>query len=369
MNVVQVINVRWYNATAWYALYLGRLLRDAGHGVLMVVQPGTEPERKAHEFGLPVLSLDLNNNNPLTLLRSARQAARMLREFRPQIVNCHRGEGFFLWALLKRFGHDFKLVRTRGDQRPPRHDALNRWLHAEAADAVVVTNKAMARHFLTRMKTPERALWIIPGGVDTEAFRFDPEGRDRVRREFGFAPSDVVLGLVGRFDRVKGQKECIEAVSLLRGEMGLSQARLFLIGFDSATRTREVTDWLDRYGIADSTRISGRREDISACLSALDLGVVASLWSETIARAALEIMVSGRPLVSTDVGVMPDLVSRRALVSPGDPRALALKLREAVESPTFRESLAAEQRLVISQLSGRDFLTRTLSLYQGLISA
>ncbi|WP_449242732.1 glycosyltransferase family 4 protein [Desulfovibrio sp.] len=369
MNIVQVINVRWYNATAWYALYLGRLLKDAGHGVLMVVQPGTEPERKAREFGLPVLPLDLNGNNPLTLIRSAREAARMLREFQPRIVNCHRGEGFFLWALFKHLGYDFKLVRTRGDQRPPRHDALNRWLHAGVADAVVVTNKAMARHFLTRMKTPERSVWVIPGGVDTTTYRFDPEGRERVRREFGFGPSDVVLGLVGRFDRVKGQKECIEAVAMLRGEMGLSQARLFLIGFDSATRTREVEEWLEASGLAGSARISGRREDIAACLSALDVGVVASLWSETIARAALEIMVTGRPLVSTDVGVMPDLVSRRALVPPGDARALALKLREAVESPSFRESLAAEQRLVISQLTGRDFLTRTLSLYEGLLSA
>ena len=58
-------------------------------------------------------------------------------------------------------------------------------------------------------------------------------------------------------------------------------------------------------------------------LRALDVGVVASLWSETIARAALEIMACGRPLVSTSVGVMPDLLPASALVAPGDVDALA----------------------------------------------
>lgn len=370
MNIVQVINVRWHNATAWYALYLSRLLQDAGHRVLVVVQPGTEPERRARDLGLAAIPLELNSNNPLVLWRTLRGAARLVREFKPDIVNCHRGEGFFLWALLRKLGgHGFKLVRTRGDQRPPRHDALNRWLHARVADAVVLTNKAMARHFLLTMRTPERAVWVIPGGVDTEAFRFDPQGRERVRQEFGFGPEHLVIGLVGRFDRVKGQRELIEAVATLRREVGLEHVRLFLIGFETATRAAEVEDWLKRFGLQDVARISGRREDVTACISALDLAVVASLWSETIARAPLEIMAADRPLLSTNVGVLPDLVSRRALVEPGDVPALTLKLLEAVRHPEFREELLREQRLTISQLSGRDFLTRSLSLYQGLLSS
>jgi hypothetical protein len=28
MVIFQVVNVRWFNATAWYALYLSRLLHD-----------------------------------------------------------------------------------------------------------------------------------------------------------------------------------------------------------------------------------------------------------------------------------------------------------------------------------------------------
>jgi hypothetical protein len=34
LRLIQVVNVRWVNATAWYALFLARLLKEAGHQVL-----------------------------------------------------------------------------------------------------------------------------------------------------------------------------------------------------------------------------------------------------------------------------------------------------------------------------------------------
>lgn len=364
MRILQVVNVRWFNATAWYALSASRLLLGAGHKVLVAALPGTDTERTARDMGLDPVPLDLNTVNPLRLARTLIRMVALLRIFQPEIVNCHRGEGFFLWCLLKPF-FDFKLVRTRGDQRPPRNDFFNRWLHGRVADAVVVTNTRMARHFLEEMRTPEERLWLIRGGVDVARFRFDAEGRARVRREFGFGEGDVVVGLLGRFDRVKGQRQIIEAVA--EAGRGLENLRLLLVGFPSATEQSEVEAWIEAHGVREITRITGRRDDVPACISALDVGVVASLWSETIARAALEIMAASRPLLSTDVGVMPDLVSGRALIPAGDTAALAERIERAATDEAFRQELVREQAAVLSQLTDQEFLKRTLGLYTGLI--
>ncbi|MDO9632335.1 MAG: glycosyltransferase family 4 protein, partial [Humidesulfovibrio sp.] len=184
MVIFQVVNFRWFNATAWYGLYLSRLLKDAGHTVVVLTQEGTDSHAKALEWGLDARPVGLNSANPLRLAVAFVRLIKLLRSERPQVVNCHRGEGFFLWGLLKAIGFRFSLVRTRGDQRPPRADFLNRWLHAQVADAVVVTNSRMARHFLSAMRTPENKVWLIHGGVDRERFRFDQAGRERVRAEF-----------------------------------------------------------------------------------------------------------------------------------------------------------------------------------------
>ncbi|MBA4357114.1 MAG: glycosyl transferase [Desulfovibrio sp.] len=367
MVVFQVVNVRWFNATAWYGLYLSRLLQEAGHKVVVLTLDGAESHKKALEWGLDARPVDLNSANPLRLAAALGQLIRLLRAERPQVVNCHRGEGFFLWGLLKALGFAFRLVRTRGDQRPPRADFLNRWLHAHVADAVVVTNSHMARHFLSTMRTPENKVWLIHGGVDRERFRFDAAGRERVRAEFGYGPRETVLALVGRFDRVKGQRETLEAVASLVHKQGYRRLRLMLLGFGSATGQNEVEGWIRELKLERFVRITGQREDVPACLSAADLGMVASLWSETIARAALEIMAAERPLISTHVGVMPDLLPPEALFPPGDVDAMTRLLVRAIDEPSYRQDLLRAQDLTLSQLSGRDFLQRTLTLYEGFL--
>jgi len=362
-----VVNVRWFNATAWYGLYLSRLLQEAGHRVIVLTLADTESHAKAIEWGLDARPADLNTANPLRFAVAAARIVRLLLRERPQIVNCHRGEGFFLWGLLKALGLGFHLVRTRGDQRPPRADILNRFLHARVADAVVVTNSRMARHFLSAMRTPEDRVWLIHGGVDKKRFAFDPEGRERVRAEFGYGPKEVVLALVGRFDKVKGQRETLEVISRLVHKQGLRRLRLMLLGFGSATGVDEVQGWIREFKLERQVRITGRRTDVAACLSACDIGIVASLWSETIARAALEIMAADRPLISSDVGVMPDLLPPSALFPAGDLDAMTRLLARAIDEPAFRQELLQAQDLTLSQLSGRDFLQRTLTLYEGFL--
>jgi len=366
MKIFQVINVRWFNATAWYAITLSRLLADAGHEVTVLTQAGTDSEKRAKELGLNTVAVDLNTTNPIRFAAATHHITQLLRTHRPDIVNCHRGEGFFLWGLLKLMGFHFKLVRTRGDQRPPRSDTVNRWLHANVADAVVVTNRKMANYFLDKMRTPSKGLWLIHGGVDTKRFAFDPIGRDAVRQEFGFAPDNTVIGLLGRFDRVKGHKETIEAVAQLR-KNGMKNVRLFLIGFDTAMTQSEIQGWIDENGIDDITCISDKRDDVSACISAMDIGVVASLWSEAIARSALEIMVAERPLISTRVGVMPDLVSPSMLVEPGNSKELSQAIGMLANNPGMREEVIAAQKRTMSQLTLDEFLKRSLNLYHSLL--
>ncbi len=366
MKIIQIVNVRWYNATAWYAIYLSKLLKDAGHEVLLVVLPESAPESKALELKLPTLHLDLNTSNPLRLVKTLRTMRHLLQDFAPDIINCHRGEGFFLWGILKLFGAKFKLIRTRGDQRLPKADFFNRFLHHTIASAVVLTNQKMARYFLSTMKMPKKGVWLIHGGVDTTRFAFDAEGRKKVRAEFGFKPEHIVIGLLGRFDRVKGQKELIEAVGVLK-KQGLDNIRLFLIGFETATSLRQIQDWIKENQIADITQISQKREDVVACISALDVGVVASLWSEAIARAALEIMACERALISTDVNIMPDLLPQEALYPATQPQMLVPLLKRVSTDEAFRSNLVQAHKTTMSQLSGQDFLSRTLNMYQRLL--
>ena len=56
-RTIQVVNVRWFNATAWYGVELARLLNAAGHESRVVALEGTDTFRKAQELGLEPLAL------------------------------------------------------------------------------------------------------------------------------------------------------------------------------------------------------------------------------------------------------------------------------------------------------------------------
>lgn len=363
LRTIQVVNVRWFNATAWYGVELARLLNAAGHETRVVALADTETFDKASSLGLDPLAMPLNAKNPLDFPGLLRQMERLVRSFRPDVVNCHRGESFLFWGLLKTLG-TYALVRTRGDQRLPKGNLPNRLLHTRVADAVIATNSVMARHFANRMGVPPARLHTILGGVDKTRFHFDPVGRAAVRARYGFGDDEFVIGLLGRFDQVKGQKETIAALSRLVAE-GLP-VRLLLLGFSTATLQDEVEGWIREAGMERHVVITGRVSDVPACLSALDAGVVASLWSETIARAALEIMACGRPLVSTSVGVMPDLLPAEALVAPGDADALANVLRKVVVDGAWRERLTEACTRRMLTLGDEDFLAETLAVYEGV---
>ena len=98
---IQVVNVRWFNATAWYGLELARLLNAAGHESRVVALAGTETFAKAEEMGLRPLSMPLNAKNPLEFPGLIRDMGRLVRGFRPGCGELHRGESFLFWGLLK----------------------------------------------------------------------------------------------------------------------------------------------------------------------------------------------------------------------------------------------------------------------------
>lgn len=366
MKILQVINVRWYNATAWYALFQSKLLQEHGHRVTILALPGTPAVEKAQALGLPVRTLALNSTNPLKQPVLYGQLRSLLLDERFDLVNCHRGEAFLLFGLLRKQLATFTLVRTRGDQRPAKNNFFNKWLYGSAADGVIASNSSTAKQLLHELRLPSNQVHCIRGGADTRVFQFDPLERERVRHEFGYSASDKVIGLVGRFDKVKGQLECIRALAQLK-KRGHASARLLLIGFETATTQDEVAGWIKEYGLQQEVRITGYRNDMAACISALDIGVVSSLWSEAIARAAFEIMACGRPLIGTSVGVLSDLLSQKALVPPGDVEALSGKLEQLLTHPDLLQALLAEQRTCIAEHTETIFYEQTEKIFRNLM--
>ena len=371
LRIVQVVNVRWFNATAWYALFLSRLLADQGHEVTVLGLPGTDSFARAEALGLEPCGLpscSLNSRNPLDMPGLVKNLSAFLHEKKPDIVNCHRGEAFPYFAILKKLGHSFKLVRTRGDQRPPRGGPGNRILHKSLCDALIATNNRTRQAMASTLAVPESSIHCIVGGVDRVRFRHNEEGRNTLRQSFGMKETDFVVGLLGRFDPVKGHETLMQAVAQARQSTPGKhpQARLFLAGVPAAHTSEDMANLAQWYGLTD-TVITGHCPDIASCISVMDLGVVASLGSEAIARAALEIMSCGVPLVGSTVGVMPDILPDYALYPPENSDLLAELILQAMQNRGWLDTLRASCLERIDCLNSTAFAKKTLDVYYSIL--
>ncbi|MDD5304453.1 MAG: glycosyltransferase, partial [Elusimicrobia bacterium] len=156
-------------------------------------------------------------------------------------------------------------------------------------------------------------------------------------------PAGPVAGMVARFDKVKGHEIFIDAIARLKTKVPGLRARCAGEG-----RLLERLRWqLKPAGLEGVVEFPGRAADKWAFMAACRVGVVPSLGSEAVSRSALEWMASGRPVIASSVGGLPDLVEDGVtglLVPPGDSAALAEALASLLLDPEKAEALGRAGR-------------------------
>ena len=171
-------------------------------------------------------------------------------------------------------------------------------------------------------------LTVIYNGFDMDLFKPDPAAREAVRKELGIQPETVVIGLVGRFDPQKDQKNFIQAAGLLHRKQ--PDVRYLLCGSLINWDNSQLVQWLDEAGIRDKVYLLGRRDDVPRIMASLDAAVSASN-TEAFPLVVGEAMAAGIPCVVTNVGDSELIVGDTGwVVQPNDPQALAASLQEVV---------------------------------------
>jgi len=144
-----------------------------------------------------------------------------------------------------------------------------------------------------------REIEAIPNFVDTERFHRLP--KDHFRR--AIAPNDErLLVHVSNFRPVKRAGDTVEVAARLKAA-GIP-VKLLLVG-DGPDRA-PTENRARCLGLHDDVRFLGKQDPIEEILSIADVFLMPS-GSETFGLAALEAMACGVPVVSSDIGGLPEL--------------------------------------------------------------
>jgi len=184
--------------------------------------------------------------------------------------------------------------------------------------------------------------------------RFDPFGypgaRVAKRRELGFEPGDLVVGMVGRLVREKGYVEFFE----MAGRMAAThpQARFLVVGITEPDQSDAVdaAALIDLHGLAGRCVVLEQRWDMPELYLAMDVAVLPS-HREGIPRALMEAAAMSIPVVATDIRGCREVVAEGEtgfLFPLGDVASFAEAVSRLLGDPGERERMggAGRQRIL-----------------------
>ncbi len=212
---------------------------------------------------------------------------------------------------------------------------------------------------------------VIKNGIDTEVFRpaGSMEEKKELRQSLELPENGLLLGCVAALRPVKNHRGLIEAFARVVEEGG-GDAWLVLIG--DGTLENALRERCRDLGASVTERVLflGRRSDVARLLPALDAFVLNS-DTEGLSYAVLEAMACGLPVIATEVGANPQLVTQGVegyLVPVGDEPALVSSLNQVLENPEQLINMGANaRRRVVEEFSLRTMSAAYRELYLHLV--
>ena len=197
-----------------------------------------------------------------------------------------------------------------------------------------ISNTVAARNMLITKKhiNPEK-ITVIYNGIDLNAY--SDISADRIKIG-ALNTNNMVIGVIANLIPYKGHEYFFRSVVEINKEV--DNVSILLVG--DGVHRNYLENLADSLGIRSQVKFLGIRKDIPELLSCMDIVVLPSLF-EGMPNAIMEAMACKKPVVTTNVGGVPELAvdgETAYLVPPREPKLMAEKVIELLKDENKRIS-------------------------------
>ncbi len=250
---------------------------------------------------------------------------------------------------------------------PSRKRAIIHKLLLSKHDRLVAVGEATGRALVSHEGLPVDRVEVVYNGVDlTQFHEVAPHIRGEVRQELGLAEDDVVITLVARLDAIKDHPTAIATLERVRESV--PNAKLLFVG-DGPER-QKIEAIISERGLQQQVLMLGTRRDVPRLLRASDVFLMSSI-GEGIPLTIIEAMAAGVPVVSTNVGGIPEMVNSGEtgfLHDSGDPVGLASSIAKLTMDNKLREQIIDAARMrAFDEFSREKMLANYATIYEEML--
>lgn len=319
-----------------YCLNCAKMLQERGHEVqLWLSGKGRAASHPVIKTVNTILFREPFYFDPAFILR----AKNLLAKNNIDVVHLHRTKD--LGALSWINGYPYVLT-LQIDSTRKKKDIYHHFVFSRAARLLTITErmKGLAQSNLAIDADKVHTLYH---GIDYTATIQNENRGNELRQKYGIPENASLFGIIGRLEWGKGQWVLFKALKALYKEY--PDVHLLIVGEpppEKAGFDVELKQMAGELGISNRVHFTGFLLDTADAYSAMDVCVLASK-KETFGLVLLEAMTHGLPIIATNAGGVPEIISDSVnglLVNPEDPAEMADAMRKMINNPDLRMELA-----------------------------
>ena len=376
IRIIARLNV---GGPAKHVVWLNAGLAEAGFDSVLVAGKVPEGEEDMSYFArdagvVPMYFSEMSREISIKDALTVWKLFKLFLSWRPDIVHTHtakagtvgRAAGFlYRWltpGTLVGKPRQCKFVHTYhghvfhsyyGRRRTQLFLAIERLLAKLVTDRLIVISKQQSVEIgeTFRVGKPGQ-IKVIPLGLDLNVFADHARSRAKFRQELCIPDDAILVGIVGRLTEIKNHRMFLNVVARLKAIDPACRrqgaVRFIVIGDGALRETLESQRQM--LGLDADVIFVGSRTDPEFFYPALDVVALTSL-NEGTPLTLIEAMANARPVVSTSVGGVVDLlgevvedgpykVCKRGLsVPPGNEEAFVSALSRIIRDRSLRQEL------------------------------
>ena len=380
-TVLQIVPALREEPAARTALNVAAALREIGARALVAAEDGPLVAELTGSGGewVPLVNATVN---PFQLRRSARTLQRLIASERIDIVHAQSAGG--AWIADMAAAHTSVLLVTTLPDVPPASLRRAYWEAGLArGDSVITPSNFAAAPMIARHKISRERLTIIPRSIDVTAFdpaAVDPARVATLRNAWRIVPAARILLVLGRVAPWNGQL-IVPEIARIMLDGGMRGFVFVLAGEHRSHRkyARAVMEQAQNEGVRPLVRQTGHCRDMPAALAAADTVVVPAIEPPALGRVVAQAQAMGRPVVTSDIGILPELVVAPPempeevrtgwVAKPGDAKEFARALNDALslDDAAYRTMAARARHFAEYMFAPHSAAAATHAVYSALL--
>jgi len=343
--------------TETFARELSCQLAERGWKSVLCFQ--SEPTGEVKRFlDLPNVSIKVYAGPSDGTVKAGQGIARIIREYRPEILHLHFFSFINPYPWIARLQSVKQVFFTDHHSRPAGYiaacaplwkRAIGRVVNEPLTKVICVSNYGhlcMSSFGLL----PRDRFQMIYNGVDLSRVKADPQRAIDFRRRYSIPLDRSIVTQVSWIIPEKGIMDFLEAARLVTCQNRNVQ---FVVVGDGNYREEYMRRAVEM-GIEDRVTWTGIVEDPfgEGVFEAANVVCQFSRWEEVFGWMIAEAMAHGKPVVTTRVGGIPELVQDQEsgyLVDRGDTKAMSNRILTLLNDPSLREHMGGKGKNIVRQ--------------------